>query len=737
MAILSALVLKGISSIVIQAIVIRELLVLFSGNEFTLGIILGNWILLEAIGSTILRKVEIRNRRKFYAYLQIILSLALPFIIFFIRNCRIIFSKTPGESFNIWQIFIISFISLIIYCLADGALFFLGSRILSKKNSKIYGVNNAYILESIGFIIGAVLLSILLSKGALTLNIISIVAALNLLNSIVVLNWRNKNYLLPLLNSLLIILIIWFNLSDKQNLIKNWEKISQRNIFQGFDILENKNSLYSNIVVGKRQGQYNIFLNGNTFSTAPFSNQQFIEDNVHFTLSTHPNPKKALLIGNPVGIVSECLKYNLERLDYLEVDGALLEILKKYSSPYFNDELMDKRLRIINHEPRNYLANNHDKYDVILVNYPEPNTIQLNRFFTKEFFYLTAKNLNENGILSLSLPGSESFYSLELKNLNANIINTLKKVFLNIKVIPASYNIILSSNTKINALPDRISDTLLSKQIKTILMTPEYIKIRLNPLQENWYWQSIDNNSNQDINSDLMPKALFYSLSLWNAKFNPKIETIYRLTQKINIKILLISIFLLLSATLVFKNKKYFCLNYVAGTSGFSAILTNLMLIISMQAYLGFLYSKFVILSGSFMLGLSLGALAFSRIKQRENDTGLLSFLEILIISFTTLGILILNTPSVISEWLFYVLSVIFGVIFGMEFAALNNIYLKDRSAQHITDIYKWDLLGSFFGALYSGTILMPLLGTNKAFLIIILLKLFGIIIIYKHPRTN
>jgi spermidine synthase len=41
----------GMSSIVAQIVLMRELLVCFYGNELTLGIILSNWLALQAFGS--------------------------------------------------------------------------------------------------------------------------------------------------------------------------------------------------------------------------------------------------------------------------------------------------------------------------------------------------------------------------------------------------------------------------------------------------------------------------------------------------------------------------------------------------------------------------------------------------------------------------------------------------------------------------------------------------------------
>ena len=49
-----AFITMGLSGLVAQIILLRELLVAFHGNELSIGIILANWMLLEAAGANIL-----------------------------------------------------------------------------------------------------------------------------------------------------------------------------------------------------------------------------------------------------------------------------------------------------------------------------------------------------------------------------------------------------------------------------------------------------------------------------------------------------------------------------------------------------------------------------------------------------------------------------------------------------------------------------------------------------------
>ena len=53
----------GFSGIMAQMILLRELLIVFSGNEFSIGIILANWLVMEALGSLLVGRNAERVKR--------------------------------------------------------------------------------------------------------------------------------------------------------------------------------------------------------------------------------------------------------------------------------------------------------------------------------------------------------------------------------------------------------------------------------------------------------------------------------------------------------------------------------------------------------------------------------------------------------------------------------------------------------------------------------------------------
>ncbi|MBU4346896.1 MAG: hypothetical protein KKH29_06220, partial [Candidatus Omnitrophica bacterium] len=60
--ILFALILMGFTSLVVQTLLIREFLISFYGNELTIGLILANWIILEALGSSLSNRRSLSSK---------------------------------------------------------------------------------------------------------------------------------------------------------------------------------------------------------------------------------------------------------------------------------------------------------------------------------------------------------------------------------------------------------------------------------------------------------------------------------------------------------------------------------------------------------------------------------------------------------------------------------------------------------------------------------------------------
>ena len=79
-AMVLAMVVRGVIFLISQVLILREFLLVFQGNEFSVGIVLGSWLLLEALGSWLSGRWADRSRDPLadFAKVQVVLSLLLP-----------------------------------------------------------------------------------------------------------------------------------------------------------------------------------------------------------------------------------------------------------------------------------------------------------------------------------------------------------------------------------------------------------------------------------------------------------------------------------------------------------------------------------------------------------------------------------------------------------------------------------------------------------------------------------
>ena len=151
----------GASGITAQIILMRDLMVSFLGNELVLGIILANWLILEAAGSFLIGRIIGARGSGFRPFVltQLLFSLALPPAIYISRVFKTVVFQAPGEAIGFASILTVSFLILLPVATPHGALFTFGSKLYSSRvrragASGASSIGWVYVLETIGSILG-------------------------------------------------------------------------------------------------------------------------------------------------------------------------------------------------------------------------------------------------------------------------------------------------------------------------------------------------------------------------------------------------------------------------------------------------------------------------------------------------------------------------------------------------------------------------------------------------------
>ena len=751
-----ALLLMGFTAIVGQVLLIRELMVTFSGNELSIGIFFANWLILEALGSYLAGRWadRIKTGIPYYVILQFVISVTIPLIVFLIRIIKNLLGIIPGQGVNILTILYSSCILLIPLGLADGAQFSFGCRIFSDRAKKeATSIGTVYVYEAIGSILGGIAGTYICIQYLNAFQTAFALAGLNILSAILLLFSKNNNRkgeilskykivkFLTVLITILYLLLFYLNSSEffhKTSIIAQW---------RGYEIVDYQNSIYGNVALLKRAKQLTLMANGVPSSTIPTPDIAFIEDFVHFPLLFHPFPQRILLVGGGIGgIIENILKHPIHKIDHTELDPLLIKTIQYHAPSLTERELDHPSVEIHFVDGRYFIRTTKRKYDVIMINLPDPSTLEINRFYTKEFYQMCKKRLKENGILVFLSPGSLTYMSQEMINLNASLIETIKHVFKFLRIIPGDYNILIaSSDESIKTItPDILYQRMSNLSLQTQLLSDFHIHFKLDSMRLKWFENEISRAEKLPINSDFHPIALYYDLDFWNSIHSPKFAAFFKKLKFFRLSHLIIVTVIVFVLLFYFQQYRYrwrklFIVSPIVST-GFAGMGVDILIVLVFQSFYGYIYHWIGLLITSFMVGLTLGGLWMTRSLKKINDHYFFFLkLEILISLYLILlmGILFLLYKLQahafmlsVNQYVLLILNALCGYLVGAQFPLANKIHLENKHKFTKTAgiLYAADLIGAWTGSLFVTIAFIPLLGVMNTCLLILIIKLFSML---------
>lgn len=732
-------IIYGITAISAQIIFIRELLSIFYGNEISIGLILGSWLAWGSIGAFWPGIFKKYNSEKKYSLIQILTAVLIPSTVIFIRIARNILGAPAMEIAPITTIFLYSFFMVAPVSFLLGVMFSTGAGIINSKRISS-DVRRVYILESIGAGLGGFVTSIFMI-GMLG-NFISAVL-LGFLNIITGLSGRSNDFKpVRYLLAILIIAGLASGLFNKADYAANKAK------WAGMNLIESKDSIYSNIAFLKNYEEFSVYLNGVHALSVPA--RITTEESVHFPMLLHPHPKNILALGCGVGdIFNELLKYDIGQITYVEQDPELIRMADKHFKNEQWYRLHDKKVKLIIKDIRAFISSCPDKFDVIIISLPPPYTASLNRFYTNEFYSELKKISHDGSIVCFGITSSENYISPDLAAFMRIIYKTLRSVFLDVKVIPGDFALFISSlaPNSINISAEQIENSRLKRKIHADFVRKEYISSKLSP-DRMAYIDKVLNENIQDvrINRDYSGLAFYYDMILWGSYYSEGISRFFRsiLGLKYFYLGLIVSLMAVFFIYLKFfaRQKRIFSALFSVGMMGISMISFQILTILVFQVTYGNLYLKLGVIMSCFMLGLAIGAFLPEKYRLRPYDpfnllktaqSGMVLYSILIMASFYFLPRFMYGGDILFGvNWIFIILPAIAGILGGLEFSAVNMVCEKqyESSLKLAGASYSADLAGSCIGALGFSIFLVPLGGIYGSCLILVFLNLFSLLIL-------
>lgn len=174
-------------------------------------------------------------------------------------------------------------------------------------------------------------------------------------------------------------------------------------------IVYSKASRYQRIVVTRGRSGFQLFLNGNLqFSSA--DEYRYHEALVHpAMISTEQPPRRVLILGGGDGLaLREVLAHpSVQKVVLVDLDPAMTELARSFPllSTLNRNSTTDPRVSIVNDDAMVWIAEHPairgDEWDVVIVDFPDPNNYALGKLYTKLFYRRLLAQLAPGGAVAV------------------------------------------------------------------------------------------------------------------------------------------------------------------------------------------------------------------------------------------------------------------------------------------------------------------------------------------------
>lgn len=442
---------------------------------------------------------------------------------------------------------------------------------------------------------------------------------------------------------------------------------------------------------------------------------------VNFVMLQKPDAEKILVVGGMLnGFIGALTQYeNIKRIDYLELDKNMIAF-----APHHPD------VQYIRDDPVHYVMRTKATYDVIFIDVPDPTSLLLNRYYTRNFFQRAQKHFTDNSsLMAITLSSGTNFMTPELVEMNASVWKTFTQVFPFTILIPSEKNMFLGS--KADVLTNNASELQLrSKDYQSQWFTNAIIFERCNQLRKQQFFNAISGKG--EVNMVSNPVAYLSAVSVWASIIDMNISSVLS-WMRVHAGLIFVLGIILISLLSFGASKLNRISDVRADMQVFVISLVNfvmqLVLLNLFQMQLGDIYFMVFLFTSLFMMGLTAGFV--SRKKININISWLY----------------VINAVLAVVVWLLFdvrmtgVVYMLFNVIFafleGSILAKLLDVKYRSEKIQSGSSFYFLDSLGSMVGGLIIGVLLFPILGIRVSILVLVCLLIGNLLMQIKSHRFS
>ena len=354
-------------------------------------------------------------------------------IIYYVASFSIVFSRTAYGSFlgSTIPLHIVSFIIIAAIGILVGLEIPILTRFVSKSSELRYSLANVLAADYLGSFIGSIAFPILFLPYLGVIKTSFLAGILNTATVFLILPYYKANYRKSyfIAAGILIALLGAFFISS-QKIENNLD--SMMYTYKGYTEIETSfQSPYQKIVMTKRQ-IYNdtfiaLFLNGFFQFDSERESYEYHEMMVHPAFMFAEKRDSVLILGGGDGLpAKEVLRHkNVKRIVNVDIDPEIVEfsqtngLLREFNNNSFNN----KRVEIVIQDAFIYVRHAKEKFDIIVVDFPEGNDVSLSRSYSLQFMKDLERILNPGGVIVFQADVFDSgiFYNILKTAESANL----------------------------------------------------------------------------------------------------------------------------------------------------------------------------------------------------------------------------------------------------------------------------------------------------------------------------
>lgn len=163
-----------------------------------------------------------------------------------------------------------------------------------------------------------------------------------------------------------------------------------------------KSTPYQRLVITKAEHDLRLFLNGNLqFSSR--DEYRYHEALVHVGLASIANPRHVLVLGGGDGLaVREILKYpSIQSVTLVDLDSEMTRLFshQKMLQALNQDSLNSSKIHLITSDAYVWLRKNQQKFDFIVVDFPDPGNYSIGKLYSDTFYRALGKAIAPEGAI--------------------------------------------------------------------------------------------------------------------------------------------------------------------------------------------------------------------------------------------------------------------------------------------------------------------------------------------------